>query len=94
MPRRGWTAEALLQIANFSVSGDARSDTLSRVIGLVAQLGLTPLHVDMRRVGDVALLGIVQDDLDPVRATILAEKMRALVSISAVELTFQTRERL
>lgn len=83
-----------MSIANFSVSGDAGPDTLNRVVGLVAQLGLTPLHVSTRRIGDTALLGIVQDDLDPMRAAILAEKMRALVKVSAVELTFNIMEPL
>lgn len=75
-------------VATFSVVGEARPDTLNRVVGLIAQLGLTPMHVTMRRLGDTTLLGIVQDDIEPIRAAILAEKMRALVTVDAVELTF------
>ncbi len=75
-------------VARFSVAGEARADTLSRVIGLIAQQGLTPIHVSMRRIGEIVLLGITQDELEPVRASIIAEKMRALVAISTVELTF------
>lgn len=75
-------------VARFDLIGEARPDLLNRVVGLVAQLGLTPLYVSMRRLGDVTLLGMVQDGLDPCRAFILAEKMRALVSVSTVDLTF------
>jgi len=75
-------------VARFAVAGEARSDLLNRVVGLIAQLGLTPLRVSMCRQGDMALLAIMQDGLEPVRATILAEKMRALVMVGSVELTF------
>jgi hypothetical protein len=76
-------------IARFELIGEARPDLLNRVVGLIAQLGLTPVHVTMRRLGDIALLGLIQDGLDPCRAVIVAEKMRALVAVSAVELSFQ-----
>ncbi|HTG39024.1 hypothetical protein [Sphingomonas sp.] len=42
----------------------------------------------MHRLGDMVTLAIVQDGIDPHRAAIVAEKIRALVSVSAVELTY------
>ena len=77
-----------LGLTRFDLVGEAHPELLGRVVGLVAQLGLTPLRVSMRRIGDVTLLWLVQDDLDPHRALIVAEKMRAIVPIIAVDLSF------
>ena len=68
--------------------GEAGPDLLNRVVGLVAQLGLVPVDLRMHRLGDMVTLAIVQDGIDPHRAAIVAEKIRALVSVSAVELTY------
>ncbi len=87
----------LFHIANFTVFGDAGPHTLACIVGLVAQLDLTPIHVSMRRIGDVALVSIVQDGIEPIRAMVVAEKMRALALVDAVEVSFHaepgTKER-
>lgn len=80
----------MFPIANFAVSGDASPSTLPHVIALLAQLELVPVHVSMRRLGNVALVAIVQDGIEPTRAVLVAEKMRALVVVQAVEVTFHT----
>lgn len=79
-------------VALFAVTGEARPDTLSRVVGLLAQLGLTPLRVSMRRDGDIATIKIAQDGLGDLRAAIVAEKMRAIVSIAGVTLEWMGGE--
>lgn len=73
--------------SRFLVEGEFGPDTLLRALALFAQLGLTPSEVRWRRRRRAATLRIVQDDLSPDRARILAEKMRALVTVTSVELT-------
>jgi hypothetical protein len=76
--------------ARFAIRSAADADPLLRALSLLAQLGLTPLEVRWRRRRQHAALDIVQDGLEPDRAQIVAEKVRALVAVSAVELTLQT----
>lgn len=74
--------------ASFAVRGDASPHLIGRVTGLIAQQGLVPLAVTMRRVGDEAHLHLVQDGLCLQRAAILVEKMRSLVLVASVELQY------
>lgn len=74
--------------ALFLIHGEARADTLNRVVGLFVQLGLTPERVTMWRDEDMAHIEIVQDELDAPRAAIVAEKMRSMVSVTTVTLEY------
>lgn len=79
--------------ACFAVRGDASPQLIGRVTGLVAQQGLAPLAMTMRRDGGLAFLHLVQDGLGLDRAVILAEKMRSLVIVAAVELRWTSTVR-
>ncbi len=68
--------------------GEASPNLIGRLTGLVAQRGLTPLAVSMRRDGDHAHVELVQDDLTLECAIVIAEKMRSLVIVASVALRY------
>ena len=74
-------------VVSFRIAGRSGTDTLGRVAGLLVQLGPNPVRLTMNRCRDATVLEIVQDRLDLTKARIVAEKMRSLVSVPAVDLT-------
>lgn len=73
--------------ALFEVTGDICPSLLNRILGLLAQLDLTPLELTLRRDEQEVSIRLVQDDLEPHRAEIVAEKMRSIVTVRSVALT-------
>ena len=70
----------------FLVRGAACPSLPGRVVGLLAQQARLPEAISMRRIGAALVIRVTQDRIDPRRAAILAEKIRAIVTVGAVRL--------
>ncbi len=70
----------------FVVTGEASSQLPLRLMGLFAQQGLIPLFFELRRGGTGITVSIVQDQLDPHRASIILEKMLGLIDVDQAQL--------
>lgn len=73
--------------AHFHIQADAEPDVLCRLLGFFAQQQLTPSDVSAHREDDDRFaLTIRHPSLCARRAEVIAQKMRSLVSVFAVEL--------
>lgn len=70
----------------FEIRGDACPSLPGRILGLLAQLGLTPLELTLRRQAEELSIRLVQDAIAPDRAEVVAEKMRSIVTVRSVNL--------
>ena len=68
----------------FAIAGDACPQLALRVLGLFAQQDLIPAEVTIRCDAEALDIAIVQPALDPRRADIIAEKMRAMIMVREV----------
>ncbi len=87
-PERDAPIEAASTVVSFTVTGEASPHLIGRLTGLVAQRGLTPLAISMRRDGDHAHVELMQDNLPLESAIVIAEKMRSLVIVASVTLRY------
>jgi hypothetical protein len=71
-------------VSRFAIAGDACPQLALRVLGLFAQQDLLPAEVTIRCSEDALDIAIVQPALDPLRAGIIAEKMRAMIMVREV----------
>ena len=69
------------------VSAAPCPQVLLRVLGLFAQQDLLLDHIDASRTRRSLRITISVSDLEPHRATIIAEKMRQVVRVRSVRLT-------
>ncbi|SDA10628.1 hypothetical protein [Sphingomonas sp. NFR15] len=70
----------------FTVAASADAQLLCRVLGFVARLGWVPDKVDAIRQGDEMRISIRLGDIDVDRAELLAENIRAMIDVEAVQL--------
>jgi hypothetical protein len=68
----------------FAIAGDACPQLALRLLGLFAQQDLLPAEVTIRCNLDAVEMAIIQPGLDPHRAGIIAEKMRAMIMVREV----------
>ncbi|MEI9850559.1 MAG: hypothetical protein WDN24_06510 [Sphingomonas sp.] len=71
--------------ASFRITAQACPQLLCRVIGLFAQQGRVPERVSALRDGAMLSIELEIGDIDPHRAAIIAEKMRAIVTVAHVD---------
>jgi hypothetical protein len=75
------------RLIRFDVRAQAEPQTLMRLVGYVAQLGLVPKRVSAREVAGLMVVVIEQAGLGDHQAGIIAEKMRASVLVQTVQLS-------
>jgi len=80
-------------VVTFLVSADAEPNLIGSVTGLVAEHGLTPLALTMRRREREVHLDLVQDGISLERGATLAEKIRSIVPVRSVELRYTSKIR-
>ncbi|WP_155986397.1 hypothetical protein [Novosphingobium resinovorum] len=71
----------------FRVLASAEPQALPRLIGLIAQIGLTPTSLCAKATGDLITITIDQSGLNEQQAAVIAEKMRSLVLVLDVQLS-------
>ena len=79
-------------VATFEVRAWSDPQTVLRLAGLLAQLGLHPEEIHVRRSEDAMTMRIVQDGIGATKAAIVAEKMRASVLVDSVALSCRSRD--
>lgn len=72
--------------AAYAVRADICPQVVIRLIGYFAQQNLVPSSIRVRRWSDELAISIEQPGLDEHQAEIIAEKMRAIVSVMSVTL--------
>lgn len=75
--------------AAYEVCAAADPNIAPRLLALFAQRDLIPDMVQMRRLGDELAIVIGQSSVAEQTARIMAEKMRAIVTVRSVELAFR-----
>ncbi|QNQ08077.1 hypothetical protein [Sphingomonas alpina] len=75
-----------LAVVEFRIRALADVQTLLRLVNNFAQRGLTPSDLTARVDGAWLDISIRQPGLDPMGASLIAEKMRATHQVSAVEI--------
>lgn len=73
-------------VAHFRVKAGVCSQVTSRLLGFFAQRDLVPSVVIARRTEESLVVRLSQVGLSEESATIIAEKMRSLVMVEAVDL--------
>lgn len=79
--------------ARFKVSGDASSQLLMRIFGLLAQQDLLPQHATMHHRGGVLEVQMSTVLLSRHRAEVIAEKMRSMVETHQVQFSWTALRR-
>lgn len=74
--------------AQFEVLGDASSQLLMRIFGLLAQQDLLPEHATVHQRDDVLEVRMRTASLSRHRAEVIAEKMRSLVESHRVQFSW------
>ena len=75
--------------ARFKVSGDASSQLLMRIFGLLAQQDLLPEHATARSLKGVLIVQMETALLSRHRAVVIAQKMNSLVETHRVQLCWK-----
>lgn len=79
--------------AQFKVSGDASSQLLMRIFGLLAQQDLLPQHATVHHLGGVLEVRMKAVLLSRHRAEVIAEKMRSMVETHQVQFSWRAQRR-
>ncbi len=74
--------------AQYKVLGDASSQLLMRIFGLLAQQDLLPEYATVRKNEDVLVVRMNKTLISRRRADLIAEKMRSLVQTHLVEFSW------
>lgn len=72
--------------AAFTVAASADPQLLCRMLGFIARLGRVPDGVEAVRRGDDMRVSIRLDDIETGHAELLAENIRAMIHVAAVQL--------
>jgi hypothetical protein len=81
-----WAVNTAHCQAHYRIVAEAESDVLCRVLNYFALQLLTPQQVTANRVEDLLHIEIVMDGLSWHRAQVIAEKIRNLISVCALDL--------
>jgi acetolactate synthase regulatory subunit len=69
----------------FTISAEVADDTLLRMLNYFAQRGLRPSRVHAEQFGDTMTMDIDQVGIDEHTASIIQEKMRTCIHVTAVD---------
>jgi acetolactate synthase regulatory subunit len=69
----------------FTISAEVADDTLLRMLNYFAQRGLRPSRVHAEQFGDTMTMDIDQVGIGEHTASIIQEKMRACIGVTAVD---------
>lgn len=81
-----WNAANAHCRVRYNVLAEAEPDLLCRALNLFALQCLTPDQVNVLRQDDLLAIEIVMDGVSWHRATVIAEKLRNLISVCSVDL--------
>ncbi|WP_298190174.1 hypothetical protein [uncultured Pseudomonas sp.] len=81
-----WAANAARTHVQYRILAEAEPDTLCRLFSYFAQQLMTPQQVNVQQSQEQFLIEVQQADISWHRAEVIAQKMRSLVSVFAVEL--------
>ena len=79
--------------AQYKICGDASSQLLMRIFGLLAQQDLLPQHATVRHHGDLLEVQMKTVSLSRHRAEVIAEKMRSMVETHQVQFSWRALRR-
>jgi acetolactate synthase regulatory subunit len=71
----------------FIITAEVADDTLLRMLNYFAQRGLRPCRVHAEQLGDTVTMDIDQVGIDEHTASIIQEKMRTCIHVTAVNVT-------
>ncbi|MGA9704237.1 hypothetical protein [Pseudomonas sp.] len=80
-----WAVTSAHCQAHYQIVAEAEPDVLCRVLNYFALQFLTPRQVMVNREEDLLYIDIVMDSLSWHRAQVIAEKIRNLISVCALE---------
>ncbi|MDX1299655.1 MAG: hypothetical protein R3260_15665 [Pseudomonas sp.] len=81
-----WAANAAHTHVQYRIRAEAEPDILCRLFSYFAQQLMTPQQVNVQQSQEQLLIEVQQADISWHRAEVIAQKMRSLVSVFAVEL--------
>jgi len=81
-----WNVNNAHCLAQYQILAEAEPDLLVRVLNLFALQFLTPEQVNVQRQDDLLSIDLLMSGLSWHRAQVIAEKLRNLISVCAVDL--------
>lgn len=86
----GWTRRPadMARQAHFAIRAEADADVLCKLLNLFALQGWLPAEVHAVQAGEWLLVDLRIAGMPEQRGEVMAERMRSLVSVAAVELAF------
>lgn len=81
-----WAANAARSQVQYRILAEAEPDILCRLFSYFAQQLMIPQQVNVQQLQEQFLIEVQQADISWHRAEVIAQKMRSLVSVFAVEL--------